>query len=975
MAQPTFYIQELLRQANAADARAYLGISGGGAVKFSAGTLSSNRSDITFSNANGVSFGLDNAGLITASVAPGATASNKFSAGTLSALRTDLTFNNSNGVTFGLDAGGNITASVQTNYQSPGAYLTTAQPPGAYLTTAALSQDSSKYAGTGFTTATTAGTNIVGTLNNGGLSLGIPAYLTTAATGGGGITAIKVSAGTLSSNRSDVTFADSNGVTFGLDTNGVITASINQVTGAISNVKFSAGTLSSNRTDITFSNSNGVSFGLDTNGVLTATVATNYQSAGGYLTTAALSQDSSKYAGTNGSMVGGSFTLNTSGATISLPPYLTTAMLSNASSVFAGTGFTSVTTAGTNIVATLNTSGLSMGIPAYLTTETAGAPHLDEVLNPLNDALFGMNTRQVQFQWGTNLSSFITAASRQGLFEIDVKGGTGFATATGDRVDALHVHQSVGDPYMHMLHCEADGTNAIGIHVTVAGSVGMEINAPISYNGGSVPMILGTSQSNSVANLNANFVQGKASSVLAGTGFTTATTAGTNIVGTLQTNGLSMGIPAYLTTAGAGGGVAISNSQTLFSNGTVAFSAATGGAMTIASSAGGQSLIFSVPQTSSIVGSGMMSISTTGNTIYISAPNTSSMVGQGLTISTNGSTFTIQAPATSSIVGANNINISTNGSTISVIGSLAGSNISVNTIAGTDLTLGADTNGITIGYPKWLTNATAGANIALSFWANMYPANTNMAMGGMTNTGLMYVAPFVLPLTASAQFLRIVQNRSIISTANVSGTTANTSFTANMSHSMAIQFFTQMNGISSSSLGLYTSTLVTECWQTAITAGNTGSQYTVSINGTYPVMGTYSNTTATYAASTTSYNISTQSLSLFTGARYYDIPFSASLSPGNYWIAIGIGSATARNAGPAAITNAHMNLSTIYGGSGGSSTLALLGAAANNSVGMFPGLGSISTNSAIFSTSNFDMSIISSGASNPTLFFQFQRSA
>ncbi|MBI4032757.1 hypothetical protein HY374_03565 [Candidatus Berkelbacteria bacterium] len=94
---------------------------------------------------------------------------------------------------------------------------------------------------------------------------------------------------------------------------------------------------------------------------------------GPYLTTAALSGDTSKYAGINGAITGGSLTVNTSGISINLPAYLTTAMQSASSSVFAKTGFTTASTAGSDIVGTLNTDGLSMGIPKYLTTAALSA--------------------------------------------------------------------------------------------------------------------------------------------------------------------------------------------------------------------------------------------------------------------------------------------------------------------------------------------------------------------------------------------------------------------------------------------------------------------------------------------------------------------------------------------------------------------------------------------------------------------------
>lgn len=333
------------------------------------------------------------------------------------------------------------------------------------------------------------------------------------------------SAGTLSSVRSDITFSNANGVTFGLNNAGVITASVGPGGGGLTNIKVSAGVASELRSDITFSNSNGVSFGLNA-GVITATVATNYQSQGAYLTTAQ-------------------------------PPgaYLTTAMLSDASSVFAGTGFTTATTAGTDIVGTLNTSGLSLGIPAYLTTATAGAftPRLDQVLDANTDKLFTFGSNQLQLQWATG-GSFSTNATKQGMFEIDVQGNL------TQEADVVHAHQHGGAPTkLDILHVEGDGANVTGLRLQMSASVAAEVNQPIKFTTedagyaiGSVPMILGTQMSHSVANLNANFVQGKGSAVLAGTGFTTASTTGTDIVGTLQTNGISMGIPAYITTSVAG---------------------------------------------------------------------------------------------------------------------------------------------------------------------------------------------------------------------------------------------------------------------------------------------------------------------------------------------------------------------------------------------------------------------------------------
>ena len=414
-------------------------------VNFSAGSTSNNLSAVTFSNSNGVSFGIGtgaNSGVITGTVA-----TNYQSAGaylTTAALSQDSSKYAGTNTSVATTAGSDITLGVNTSGVTIGypKWLTTAQSPGAYLTTAALSQDSSKYAGT--STGITGGSV---TLNTSGIAINLPAYLTTAMASNRGtdfvqataafagtnasgtinstgisvsvaaaLANIKVSAGTLSSNRSDVTFGDSNGVSWGLNTNGVITATVAtnyQSSGAylttamqsnaatISNIKVSAGTLSANRSDITFSDSNGISWGLNTNGVVTATVATNYQSSGAYLTTAALSQDSSKYAGTNAAITGGSITVNTSGVSVNLPAYLTTAR--------ASTDAIGLNTAQTNVTWTVNSAGLSLNAGGYAGT-ISGATNCSVTVNTsgvsVNVPLYSMEFYDPYPHYGASIVNF-----------------------------------------------------------------------------------------------------------------------------------------------------------------------------------------------------------------------------------------------------------------------------------------------------------------------------------------------------------------------------------------------------------------------------------------------------------------------------------------------------------------------------------------------------------------------------------------
>lgn len=263
------------------------------------------------------------------------------SAGTNSTATGTVLFNNSNGVTFGMDTNGTVTASVQTNY----------------LTTAMASNQ-----GSNFVAATAAfnGTNASGTIAGNAVSVSVAAQ---------SVQPVVASAANGSFNFSTLKFVDTNGVSFATSTDGVrATVATNyQSTGAYlttamasnrgsdfvqataafagtnasgtiasngvsisvaapgggGSINFSAGATSGNLASVTFANSNGVSFGLNA-GTITATVATNYQSAGAYLTTARASTDA---IGLNSALTanGVSMTANSSGLSLNFPAFLTTA--------------------------------------------------------------------------------------------------------------------------------------------------------------------------------------------------------------------------------------------------------------------------------------------------------------------------------------------------------------------------------------------------------------------------------------------------------------------------------------------------------------------------------------------------------------------------------------------------------------------------------------------------------------------------
>lgn len=303
---------------------------GGGGIANAAGTQTATSGTVVYSNSNNVSFGMSNSSVITASASFNQTAQTQnlhnvslsgntagvmaqVSSGTMTlaggnnitlsqngnavtisgpntVAQTQFVLSNSNGISFGTN-GSTVTATVATNYQSQGAYLTTAMQ----------SASSSVFAKTGFTTASTAGSDIVGTHDTNGLSIGIPKYLTTAQPVGAYLTTARASTDAIGLNtaQSNVTWtANSSGLSIdargyagtnttfnGANISGSITQNSNGLNLSLSvapggggadgyNIIGVNGAGTSASTTLQLSNSNNVSFGLNA-GTITATASFN----------------------------------------------------------------------------------------------------------------------------------------------------------------------------------------------------------------------------------------------------------------------------------------------------------------------------------------------------------------------------------------------------------------------------------------------------------------------------------------------------------------------------------------------------------------------------------------------------------------------------------------------------------------------------------------------------------------------------
>lgn len=634
--------------ANASAGNAYVpGGAGGGGVGIAAGGATQTSGTVVFSNSNGVTFGYNN-GTITATVTPGAAAG----IGAIQLPNTTYTsgtanFINSNGVSFGSTTGGGITASVaaQSSLSFSNLNGVTFGTAGSTLTASVAAQSSLSFSnanGVSFGTAgstltasynstsavgqgtTFAGTNVSAsmTLNTAGVNLAL-----SAAAGGGGGAAISAAGNSV--NAGTVVFSNSNGISFGM-AGSTITATVNPGAAAgiaaiqVSNTTYTSGTA-------IFSNANGFSFGSSAGGAITGSYTVPTQ------TQFVLSASNGLAFGTNGSTVTGSYSqsaqafsasggsstfstlnfANSNGVTFSNSAGSVVASYNSTSAAGQGTTF-----AGTNISAsmTLNTAGLNLALSGA--AGGGGSPNISA---------------------GTtsgNLGSIVFSNSNGVSFGLNGSTITASASGAGASVTVLAQSQTTGQSSSGTLALSALNVAGYGI-ISVGWSAStLQISGPGTTNFANLSVSAGTtsgslgslvfSNSNGVSfGLNGSTITASA----AGGGGGAAISAGTQSTngGTVvfsNSNNISFGMSnssvitaSYSQSADTIGlyalGNTTQNSSTTLDARTLSFNAL--GAMTMGYSNG--SIQVSAPATSSISGTGAVSISVNGSTISIGAPN------------------------------------------------------------------------------------------------------------------------------------------------------------------------------------------------------------------------------------------------------------------------------------------------------------------------------------------------------------------
>lgn len=539
-------------------------------LAMSAGTASVSAGTVAFSDSNGISFGLNGStvtashnGLTSQSVQ---TQSNVqgISAGTQAGRTGDIVFSNSNGITFGMSNSSVVTAShnglTTARASNDGVGLNTAQSNVTWtVNSSGLSLDARGYAGTGTTfNGTNASASM--TLNSNGLRLDLSA----AAGGGGGgtISAYAQSNTTQSSSgtmpASSVQFQGNGGVSVGVSNGSVVlsapgTSSLS-ATGAASisvngsTVSIGVGTVTASATSNTTQGSSGT---LNLNGLI-------FAGAGG--ASVGISNGSVVISGATGG-AGGNFSAgvstggNTAGATgitgsqlvlvgsnnISLSQTTgangaTVSINAPASSSLSATGAVSISTNGSTI--SIGVGTVTMSATGNTTQASSGTVNLAGlIVNGAGVASAGISN-------GSIVVSVANAGGADGFNRIAAGTQTAGTLQTVSFVDS----------------------NGITFGMSGSSQITASHNGLTTARASNDAIGLNTAQSNVTWTVNSSGLSLDARGY-AGTG-----TSATNASITLNSDGLQISVAA----PGGGGGVAVSAGANSVSNGTVVFSNSNG---------------------------------------------------------------------------------------------------------------------------------------------------------------------------------------------------------------------------------------------------------------------------------------------------------------------------------------------------------------------------------------------------------------
>lgn len=489
---------------------------------------------------------------------------------TLNISGTDISaaFSNLNGVSFGTEAGGKMTASIQTSYAAsnhshgnPTLALTnlsgTTASNSAGLTLSLSANAAAAGVGieAGTRTATTAGNLRFETGN--GITFGLNGV-------GGSVMTASHNAITTGRASNDAiglnTALTANGVSMTANSSGLslnfpaflttaAQSSASNVSGVIAGTNATGGTatLSGN---VSFSNANGISFYTSAGNAVVGTVRTDYQSAGAYLTTAALSNHSHGNPTLNLTNINGTTASNSAGLTLSLSAIVpaqsvqpVAASASNGSYNFSTLKFVE----GSGVTWATQANGIQASVKTdYLTTAM------------LSNAATISN---INFSAGTTsgLLSALTFADGGGV-SFGLNAGTVTGTVATTYAASNHSH---GNPTLALTNLSGTtASNSAGLTLSLSaaapgagGGIALSAGSDSNFTNGTVTF--GNAFSGSFVTSNGSVVYSNAfltTAAQSGHSHGNPTLALTNLSGTTASNsaGLTLSLSANSPAAGVG---------------------------------------------------------------------------------------------------------------------------------------------------------------------------------------------------------------------------------------------------------------------------------------------------------------------------------------------------------------------------------------------------------------------------------------
>lgn len=268
-------------------------------------------------------------------------------------------------------------------------------------------------------------------------------------------------------------------------------------------------------------------------------------------------------------------------------------------------------------------------------------------------------------------------------------------------------------------------------------------------------------------------------------------------------------------------------------------------------------------------------------------------------------------------------------------------------------------------------SAAGGAAPVLSYFQNYDLVSTTVVLNGFNNLSRLDVVPFILPYGLTADYLR--GPLSLAAVQNLfPGTTANSTWTADQRITFANVIYSNGTGASSDRIMSMFSSSAGLTFQTIGGAAGVGSNYTLTMNISYPVLGTTSTFSTSYASTAANWDIESSAISNFNSMVFLDQPFATSMSAGRYWVAFGMSSISSSTGAPSFASSFTVGLS-----SHGLQTQMTavqphqLGAASGVTYGWEQGFGSFSTNAALISAASIAFNKIST--TGPLAYFQLAK--